>query len=238
MSREKQRSRLPPPPPPTPQKRRIDEVSWSGLHSGKARRVAVARGNQRHNVVKVPLGVIGQCSLLEGARGGPWFVEMGCIDYWWLLGALANINTNSKGNAVHQWLGTRSFVTALHGASDDELADLVEVQELYQDWLMGAGGMMPRLLEYEAYMDGDDLVEHGWPAPELGRWYELRIQPLDQRTEYQNSWMRQQNEHTLALGSQEPCILNGLTRLPDHDPNPIVLTQSLLDALHTPLGQD
>lgn len=238
MSREKKRSRLPPLPPPAPQKRRLDDVSWGGLRSGKARKVAAARGNQRHNVVKVSRVVVGQCSLLEGARGGPWFVEMGCIDYWWLLGALANLDTNSKGRAVHQWLGTRSFMTALHGATESELADLVEVQELYQDWLMGAGGTMPGLLEYEAYMDGDELVEHGWPAPELGRWYQLEILPLPQRTEYQNSWMREQNEQTLALRSQEPCVLNGLMRLPDHDPNPITLTQSLLDALHTPLGQD
>ncbi len=212
-------------------------MDWSGIESLKKRKVATARGNQRHNVVKVPLGVIGQCSLLEGAHGGPWFVEMGCIDYWWLIGALTTINFNAQGLAVRRWLGTRSFVSAMEGASDAERATLVEAQHLYQDWLVGAGGTMPTLMEYEAYMDGDDLVQHGWPAPELGRWYRLEIQPLPQPTEHQNSWMRLQNQRTLALGDQQPCVLTKLQRLPDHDANPIVLTQSLLDALHTPLGE-
>lgn len=216
----------------------MDEVDWGGIESVKTRRVAAARGSRRHNVVKVPLTIVGQCSRLEGANGGPWFVEMGCIGYWWLLGALANLSLNSQGSAVHQWLGTRSFMAALHGASDAELAQLVEVQQSYQDWLLGAGGTMPDLVEYEAYMDGDELVEHGWPAPELGRWYSLQIQPLTQPTEHQNSWIRRQDQNTLALGEQEPCILNGLQRLPDHDPSPTTMTQSLLDALHTPLGQD
>lgn len=196
-----------------------------------------ARGDVRHNVVKLPLLLVGQCSVLEGAHGGPWHVQIGCVDYWWLLGAWAQLYFAARGAAVKQWLGNRDFVTALHGATDAELQDLRQTQLAYQDQLLGESGTMPDLTEYAAYMDGVELRLHHWPSPELGRWYELGVTMLPHASEQQNSWLRRQDHTTFCLGDPQPCVLTQLTRLPDSDPTPLQFSQSLLNALHTPIGE-